>query len=349
MTTTTTTSTARRRRMVGFAAAAAVAALVAAACGSDTTPAADPAAPAVTEPSATTAEPAGAAAAPDAVAAPDTTPAADPAAPAVTEPSATTTTVAQTGTAADIEEGGESPRESEVPFEQVCIDGVCLDVPADGGPVELPEGFANHEHPPETEPGYQPESGTVPEPETDPESEQVATTTVAPEPDPEPTSPDSEPEVEDPTSTTLAPEPETEPEPEPTSTTLAPEPEPTTTTTAPQPPTTTAPLPEQVRETIYLVLDPDDLDCDPEYGCYEPVHLEVGSHVVWPPIGGSETTGRVGVVTSLEIDELWSSATVDFCTYDPSWGGYNWTRHGARVDPDGSIRVYGGGDYRGSC
>ena len=143
-TTTTTTSTARRRRMVRFVAAAAVAALVAAACGGDTTPAADPPAPATTEPSATAAaasESGGAAAdrhdcetisavrhgdvcrvggqwwAPDGSGGWVES----------DEPSAPTTTVAQTGTVADIEEDGESPRESEVPSEQVCIDGVCPD------------------------------------------------------------------------------------------------------------------------------------------------------------------------------------------------------------------------------
>ena len=261
-------------------------------------------------------------------------------------PATTTTTVAEPATESAVEQPSDSGTE------QVCIDDACVDVPEDGGPVVLPEGTFVHPHPKETEPDYQPDSEAVPEvvpePETEPEAvpEQVTSTTVAPEPDPEPEettsttlAPDTEPE---PTSTTTAPEPE------PTSTTLAPEPDPTTTTT-PQPPTTTAPLPEQVGETVYLVLNPDDLGCHPVRGCYEPVHLEVGSHVVWLPIGGSETTGRVGVVTSLEIDALWSRATVDFCTYDPSWGGYNWTRHGSRVDPDGGIRIYNGGDYRGAC
>ena len=181
-----------------------------------------------------------------------------------TQDTPTTTTDAEPATESAVEQPSGSGSE------QVCIDDVCLDVPEDGGPVELPEGFANHEHPPETEPGYQPESGTVPEPETDPESEQVVTTTVAPEPDPEPTSPDSEPEVEEPTSTTLAPEPEPGPEPtttvapepesgEPTSTTVAPEPGPepeTTTTVAPEPdpePEPTAPLPV-AGETVSFVV-----------------------------------------------------------------------------------------------
>ena len=192
--------------------------------------------------------------------------------------------------------------QATVAAEQVCVDDVCVDVPADGSPLELPEGFANHEHPPETEPGYEPGPGTeepvAPDEPERPgaESDETAseaeatTTTAAPEPEPVAT-------------TTTAPEPEpvattstSVPEPEPVTTAAAPEPGPVVTTTAPpvdEGPRvyataaglefTTWPLPAQVGETIYLVDVPTgEQGCIALVGCFEPVHLRVGSVMVLP-------------------------------------------------------------------
>ena len=75
---------------------------------------------------------------------------------------------------ADAGEADTASVQPTVAAEGICIDGVCLDEPMDAQqsdpqqdeaaetsePIELPDGFANHEHPPETESDYQPEPET---------------------------------------------------------------------------------------------------------------------------------------------------------------------------------------------
>ena len=401
----------RRLARTRVAAAVAAAALLASACSAE-----EPPAPTAEETATTTT----AAAAPADTAAPDTT-----AAPAVTSPctdpdaedlgdglvelngivyevyadacvqrheepdgdeddtpaqdTPTTTTDAEPATESAVEQPSGSGSE------QVCIDDVCLDVPEDGGPVELPEGFANHEHPPETEP--ETTITEAPEPETDPESE--PTTTVAPEPDPEPTS------------TTVAPEPEPETAtttttPEPTSTTLAPEPEPTT-TVAPEPEDATTPTvlttavgetislvvpmeeepqnPDgtwpprrfervdiQVGETIHLVLDPDsvgnpmeheyspELPCVLDLGCYEPVHLSVGSILVLP-----DAPDQPVVVVRIDDWIVFHNIWVCWLRSDPIRYGYThglhrWTAPPTNEVMEGIYSIENNlGDYHRPC
>ena len=260
----------------------------------------------------------------------------------------------------DYAQAQDTAQAAEAQPEQVCIDDVCVDVPQDGGAVELPAGFANHEHPPETEPDYEPESDTAPEPGDE-------TTTSAPEPE---------------TTTTSVPESDTEPEPE-TTTTPEPVPEPedeTTTTTAPEPPTTTiASLPEpgesislvvpmdaepqnedgtwpprgfervelQVGETIHLVDDPDSLGnpmerpyspeqpCVYPSGCFEPVHLQVGTVLVAPRF-----PDKPAIVVKIEdwivLHEIW----VCWARGDGSYRLIRWTATpGNEVFLEGIYRI----------
>ena len=191
--------------------------------------------------------------------------------------------------------------------EQVCVDDVCVDVPADGSPVELPEGFVNHEHPPETEPGYEPVTTTT----TAPEPEPVTTTTTAPEPEPV-------------TTTTTAPEPEPV-----TTTTTAPEPEPvTTTTTAPEPPTTTAPLPEQVGDPIYFETNTTTNApyCPDPSGCSPLLEIQVGTVLVHTDYPDFPAT-----VIEVVDSEVSSLSVIWVCSFQ------RWTQGGTSQQVEGYL------------
>ena len=273
-------------------------------------------------------------------------------------PEAAETTVAEPDDAASIEDAEPATETStKGDPEQVCVDGVCADAPEDGGPaelpqVELPPGFANHEHPPETEPGHDPESDTAPEPDPQP-----ATTTSAPEPD---TAPEPDPE---PATTTSPPEPGAEPEPattttpepEPTTSTTVPDPEPPTSTTVapePEPPTTTAPLPEQVGDPVVMAFT-NDADCRYYQGCSQPIDLRVGTVLLWPD--SSRFPDDPATVVAIEDIELVGSgrppnwATVRVCWLQEPYGHllHRWT---AQKDAEGVYRIeLNLGDQHGPC
>ena len=104
----------------------------------------------------------------------------------------------------------------------------------------------------------------------------------------------------------------------------------------PEPPTTTAALPEQVGEIVQLVLAPTDLDCDPDGGCYEPVHIEVGTVLLRP-----ERPDSPARVMEIEIPhERHRLAVVWVCRYDPTGEVWLLLRYTADRDtgPDGLFR-----------
>ena len=224
---------------------------------------------------------------------------------------------------------------------QVCVDDVCVDVPTDGSPIDLPEGFANHEHPPETEPGYEAGPGaedptTADEPEADPTSTDeaesddsgpepaVTTTTAAPEPEPAATTSTS-------SSTT-------------TSTTTT-----TTTTTVPEPPTTTAPLPDPVGDPI--TFETDTTTNAPycsgnDVGCSPLLDIQVGTVLI-----SAEYPANPATVIDVVHSTTSSFAVVWVCVLganpDVQYGRYRWAAN--RTDGLYSLHRSTLGDYHGPC